>query len=104
MSQSIQIAAIRMNAVPASVEARLERAQSLIFRAAAQSAQLIVLPELFNSGYEYSSRNYQIAEPLDGQTLSWMKRTARAKSVHLAGRPIELHSRNRNDPAPVLAR
>jgi predicted amidohydrolase len=44
-----------MDAAPANLEARLERAQSLISRAVTQGAQLVVLPELFNSGYELAT-------------------------------------------------
>jgi hypothetical protein len=85
MPRSLRIAAVRMDAAPARVESRLERAQSLIFGAGAQGAQLVVLPEIFNTGYEYSSQNYQLAEPLDGETVSWMKRVTRDQGVHLAG-------------------
>lgn len=74
-----------MDAAPANLEARLERAQSLISRAVTKGAQLVVLPELFNSGYEYFLQNYQLAESLDGKTVSWMKRTTREKGIYLAG-------------------
>ena len=85
MSRSIQIAAVRMDAKPADVEARLERAESLIARAVKQAAQLVVLPEVFNTGYEYSAQNYRLAEPLDGKTLSWMKHITREQGIYLAG-------------------
>lgn len=61
------------------------RAQSLIDQAARQGVQLVVLPELFNTGYAYTPQNYQLAEPLEGTTASWMKDTARRQNVHLAG-------------------
>lgn len=85
MQKNLTLAAIRMDAAPAPTESRLERAASLIARAAAQGAQIAVLPEVFNTGYEYTDKNYSLAEPLDGQTVSWMKSTARQHNLYLTG-------------------
>jgi len=45
----------------------------------------VVLPELFNVGYEYHERNYALAEPINGQTMTWMKAQAAQHNIHLAG-------------------
>jgi predicted amidohydrolase len=63
----------------------LERAEALVTQAAAQGAQIAVLPEVFNTGYEYHDRNYKLAEPQDGPTLAWMKSAARKHNLYLAG-------------------
>jgi predicted amidohydrolase len=81
----LSLAAIRMDAAPAPTESRLERAEKLVAQAAAQGAEIAVLPEVFNTGYEYHDRNYGLAEPMNGQTVSWMKATAREKNLYLAG-------------------
>ena len=78
-------AAIQMNVAPAPIPERLARAEGLVAAAAGAGAQLIVLPELFNSGYAYSDANYRLAEPPDGPTLSWMRHMAARLDVHLAG-------------------
>ncbi len=85
MARTIRIAAVQMNARPARVSERLGRAKSLIAEAASKGAQLIVLPEAFNTGYEYSDENYYRAEPIDGPTGTWMKQVAAESGVHLAG-------------------
>lgn len=85
MPRKITLAAIRMDAVPAPTASRLERAEKLVTQAAAQGAQIAVLPEVFNTGYEYHDRNYGLAEPIDGPTVSWMKATARRYNLYLAG-------------------
>ncbi|MGC1375195.1 MAG: carbon-nitrogen hydrolase family protein [Anaerolineales bacterium] len=85
MSRKINLAAIRMDAAPAPTEQRLERAEALVARAASQKAQIAVLPEVFNTGYEYTDKNYALAEPMDGSTVSWMKSAARQHNLHLAG-------------------
>jgi predicted amidohydrolase len=74
-----------MNASPTPLLERLERAENLVDSAAGQGAELLLLPELFNTGYAYSERNFEQAEPLDGITASWMRKMALQKKVHLAG-------------------
>jgi hypothetical protein len=83
--QKLTLAAIRMDAAPAPTENRLDRAQKLVASAAAQGAQIAVLPEVFNTGYEYTDKNYALAEPFDGPTVSWMKSAARQHNLYLAG-------------------
>jgi predicted amidohydrolase len=85
MQTKITLAAIRMDATPAPTSSRLERAEKLVTCAADQGAQIAVLPEVFNTGYEYHDRNYSLAEPIDGQTVSWMKSSARQHNLYLAG-------------------
>jgi len=85
MQNNPTLAAIRMDAAPAPTSSRLERAEKLVSCAAAQGAQIAVLPEVFNTGYEYHNRNYSLAEPIDGPTVSWMKASARQHNLYLAG-------------------
>lgn len=81
----IRAAAIQMDAPAGQVEANLAHARGLVEQAAGQGAQLVVLPELFNTGYEYTDRNYRLVEPLDGRTGTWILDTARRLDVHLLG-------------------
>lgn len=81
----IIVAAIQMDAQVGMIEANLTHATSLVNDAAAQGAQLIVLPELFNTGYEYTDRNYELCEPLSGRTGRWIVETAQRLGVHLVG-------------------
>ena len=74
-----------MNASPLPVKERLTRAESFVSQCVQNGAQLVVLPEVFNTGYEYSDQNYLQAETLDGVTVTWMKKTASRYHVHLAG-------------------
>jgi predicted amidohydrolase len=81
----VTVAAIQMDARAGEVEANLGHAQELVKQGAAQGAQLIVLPELFSVGYEYTDRNFTLPEPLDGPTGTWIVTTARRLEVHLVG-------------------
>jgi predicted amidohydrolase len=85
MSKTIKVATLQMDANPAPVEERLHRAEGIITRAAQEGAQLIVLPELFNTGYGYTNVNFDRAEPMNGKTSSWMKTLASRLNIHLAG-------------------
>ena len=85
MTRPIKAAAVRIANDPAPTLERLETAEVQVIRAAEQGAQLVVLPELFNTGYVYSDDNYARAETLDGTTVAWMKRVAAEHNIHLAG-------------------
>lgn len=74
-----------MDVAPTPVSERLARAGRLVQMAAQAGAQVIVLPEVFNTGYVYSDANFYLAEPSDGATVAWMRETAVRLDVHLAG-------------------
>jgi predicted amidohydrolase len=85
MPRTVKVAAVQMDAAPAPIANRLERAAELISEAVSAGAQLVVLPEVFNTGYEFSDANYPLAERLDGQTVTWMKALAAQHKVYIAG-------------------
>ncbi len=85
MSRTLKVAAVQMDSRPAPLDERLHRTGCLVDEAADAGAQLVVLPELFNSGYEFDDRNFALAEPIDGETVAWMKATAQRRGVHLVG-------------------
>jgi predicted amidohydrolase len=85
MPKTIKVATVQMDAMPAAVKERLDRAERIVTQAAQAEAQLVILPELFNTGYAYSDKNYELAEPLDGVTSAWMKATSARLDIHLAG-------------------
>jgi predicted amidohydrolase len=85
MARRLGVAAVQMDANAAPTAERLARAEKLVDGAARVGAQLIVLPELFNTGYVYSDENYARAERLDGPTATWMRDVTARLGVHLAG-------------------
>jgi hypothetical protein len=85
MKRTLKIAAVQMDANPSPTADRLARADRLVTEAAKAGAQLVVLPELFNTGYSYSNANYRLAEPLNGPTAAWMEEATARLNVHLAG-------------------
>lgn len=85
MNRSIQVAAVQLDVRPDSIDARLYRADQILCDAVELGAELVVLPELFNTGYVYSDENFRRAEQWDGPTVTWMKHAAHRAHVHLAG-------------------
>jgi predicted amidohydrolase len=51
-----------------------------------EKTQVVVLPEMFSTGF--SMKPELLAETMDGETISWMKRLAAAKKVILTGSVI----------------
>ena len=85
MTRTIRVAITQMDVKPAPTGDRLERADRLVSEVEPFGIDLVVLPELFNSGYVYSDDNFRRAETIDGPTIHWMKITARQMHMHLAG-------------------
>lgn len=85
MSQTIKTAVVQMKVELAPTDKRLDQAGQLIASAARSGAQVVVLPELFNTGYAFSDSNYRLAEKMDGATVDWMKNMAAHHNVYLAG-------------------
>lgn len=85
MSRKVRIAVVQMEASPAPTAERLTRATDLVTEAITSGAELIVLPECFNTGYAYIDSNYQASESLNGPTVTWMKTQAQQHHIHLVG-------------------
>lgn len=85
MSRTLTAAIVQLDVTPSPTPDRLARAERLIAQAAHDGAQLIALPEVFNTGYRYTDENFQRAEPIDGLTVTWLKNLSARLNVHLAG-------------------
>ena len=82
---SLHVAAIQMEANSAPTAERLARAERLVVSAVEAGAQLVLLPECFNTGYTFSEENHARVESIDGPTATWLHETAARYSIHLAG-------------------
>jgi hypothetical protein len=81
----LAIATIQMDAVVQPRAQRLERAAELVRQAALDGAELVVLPELFDTGYGYDIEVMRAAEAIDGTTAKWLADRARTHRVHVTG-------------------
>ena len=71
MANSVRIACCQMSPEVERPESNPERAREAIAAAVADGAQIVVLPELVNSGYVFESADEAraVAEPRDGALL-----------------------------------
>jgi predicted amidohydrolase len=81
----IRVAAVQMRAAPGRVGANLALAGDLVAEAARAGARLVVLPELFNTGYTYGANLSCLTETPGGPTCTWLREAASRHGVYLAG-------------------
>ena len=75
---------------PGTVEVNVDRAETMLCKAADRGVDLVALPELFATGYFAFDSYARTAEPLDGETLTRLRETAREHGVALlAGSIVE---------------
>lgn len=86
----ITVAAVEMNCIRYNKDENLRIAAGLIRSAAGSGAKLIVLPELFSTGYLVADKDYELSEPVPGgETVQWMEALSKEYGVYLAGAIIE---------------
>ena len=82
----LKVGTVQLRAERGQLEANLERAGELIAGCAAQGAQLIVLPELFDTGYFWDEELPRLIARSHERTLEWLAAQAeRHKLVIVAG-------------------
>lgn len=93
----LQLALIQMSTREEDRDANVNKAVSLVERAAQGGAALIVLPEFFNTEYFYCRKDikyFEYAEAEDGPTLSAISNAARKQRTHIVA---TIYERARND-------
>ncbi len=88
-SERLTVAAIQMASIPYCIEENLQKADRMVRQAASRGARIIVLPELFNTGYCYDWRNLKVGEDLSGRTARWFRGLAKGLGIYLIGGMIE---------------
>ena len=66
-------------------EANLQMFEEKIF-SISQPTEIVVLPEMFSTGFSMQPK--KLAEPMDGETVEWMKQIAAKKKIILTGSVI----------------
>jgi predicted amidohydrolase len=72
----MRLALAQLSIEPGAVDTNRERAVAAVRRAAADGADLVVLPEIFTVGYFAFESYARAAEPLDGETVSRLSTVA----------------------------
>jgi N-carbamoylputrescine amidase len=77
------VAAVQMASENCEVEANLQRAGGLAEEAARLGAELVVFPEFMPTGYIFTREIWNAAEPHDGPTIQWLRKTSKRLGVWL---------------------
>ena len=85
----IKLAMIQLNNYYQDQSLGYIKAQSFISKAAAQGAQLAVLPELSACGYIPNQTIWQVAEPADGKTAQWACKLSKKLGIYIGAGFIE---------------
>lgn len=83
----VRVACCQIESIVGEREKNVDRAQNAIESAVQQGAQVIILPELANTGYSFADRQElgALAEPLDGPTVMQWRALADEHDVLIAG-------------------
>lgn len=79
----IAIAAIQMESFHGQVEENCRRATELIEQATSLGAEIVLLPELFSTGYIPNSSIWQYGETIHGPTIMWSKKTSERLGIYM---------------------
>ncbi|PRY05045.1 putative amidohydrolase [Pontibacter ummariensis] len=85
----IKVAAVQMDCVLGNREANLKKSEELVEQTVKSGAKLIVLPELFNTGYRVEERDVEMAETIPGPTVEWMQQLARKHQTYIVAAILE---------------
>lgn len=88
-TRTLRLAAVQMESGNHMTAGNLARAHQLVGQAAAQGAHLVLLPELFSTGFEFTENAWTNAEPQGGPTECWLCETAKGLGIHLGGSYME---------------
>jgi len=82
----LAVGTVQLRSVRGRVRENLERAGRLLERCAAQGAELVVLPELFATGYFWDEELHRLIAQSFSETVTWLKeRAAEQETVIVAG-------------------
>ena len=81
--RNLKVAAVQLRCEPLRTKENLAHAERLVEQAAAQGAELVLLPELMPGGYILTEEIWSTAEKPEGQSVTWLKRTANRLGVYL---------------------
>jgi N-carbamoylputrescine amidase len=93
----IQAASIQMRCDQLDVPTNIERADELLRVARDGGAELVVLPEMFNTGYSLCPDFGPYSETVHGPTLAYLKQRSRQWRMHLAAGFVEREGRHLYD-------
>jgi N-carbamoylputrescine amidase len=90
----IRVAAVQIESKHGLVEVNHAHATPFVEQAAQAGAQVVVLPELFASGYVPNKALWDAAEPQGGPTVNWLRKTSKRLGIYLGAGLVETDGRD----------
>lgn len=87
---SLRVAAVQMNCELGSKVDNKMKAEQLVEKASNRNAELVVLPELFSTGYRVEERDLELAELIPGETTHWMIDQCVKYKIYLVAAILEM--------------
>lgn len=89
MAKNFTAALVQMNCMRGDKAANLAKADMMIDEACRSGAKLVILPELFSTGYRVEADDARLAEPIPGETVVHLEERARKHGIYIIGALIE---------------
>lgn len=80
----IKTAIIQFNVTEGQIDTNMRKAQELLTAAAREHAELLILPEMWNSGFDFTHLA-SFAQDFNGEAVSMLRETARRFGVFIVG-------------------
>ncbi|MEM7023577.1 MAG: carbon-nitrogen hydrolase family protein [Pseudomonadota bacterium] len=80
-SRKLRVAAVQAVSLDGEIERNLGHAEPLIARAVDGGAELLLLPELYPTGFRMTCEIWDAAEPFLGTTVAWLQAMARRHQI-----------------------
>ena len=88
-SSVVKVAAIQMDCISGDREENLNKALHLLEESIEYGAKLVVLPELFSTGYWVKELDMKLAETIPGETTLKLEHIAKTQNICIAGAILE---------------
>lgn len=80
----MRIAICQMNVLQGQSKQNVQEAEKAIATAVSKGAEVVVLPEMWKSGYDFSNLEKHV-EPIEGETWKWLSEQAKQHRIWLIG-------------------
>ncbi|HTI50575.1 MAG TPA: carbon-nitrogen hydrolase family protein [Planctomycetaceae bacterium] len=81
--RTLRVAAVQLRSVNGDIPANLARARGFVEQAVRAGAQLVLFPEFMATGYAWTEKIWDSAEPKIGPTAAWLAEMSRRHGIWL---------------------
>ena len=85
----VKVAAVQMDCIPGKKKENLDKSFYLLKEGIEYGAKLVVLPELFSTGYWVKDLDMELAETIPGETTLKLERIAKKRNTYITGAILE---------------